>query len=70
MNIKYDETTDSIYFIISNEIPYESEELEDGVIIDYSKDNDIVAIEVLNFKKEHRDLDLPIVGNFFLKKAS
>lgn len=70
MNIKYDETTDSIYFIISNETPYESEELEDGVIIDYSKNNDIVAIEVLNFKKEHRDLDLPIEGNSFLKQAS
>ncbi len=70
MNIKYDESTDSIYFIVSNEKPYESEELERGVIVDYGKDNDIVAIEVLNFKKEHRDLDLPIVGNFSLKQAS
>ncbi len=70
MNIKYDESTDSIYFIVSNEKPYESEELERGVIVDYGKENDIVAIEVLNFKKEHRDLDLPIVGNFSLKQAS
>ncbi len=70
MTIKYDDTTDSIYFIISNEKPYESQEIENGVIVDYGKNDDIVAIEVLNFKKEHKDLNLPIVGNFLLKEAS
>ena len=70
MTIKYDDTTDSIYFIISNEKPYESQEIENGVIVDYGKNDDIVAIEVLNFKKEHRDLNLPIVGTFLLKQAS
>ena len=70
MIIKYDDVVDSIYFIISDEKPYESEEINDGVIIDYGKNDDIVAIEVLNFKKEHKDLDLPIVGNFLLKQAS
>ncbi len=70
MIIKYDETTDSIYFILSNEKPYESEEISNGVVIDYGKNDDIVAIEVLNFKKEHKDLNIPIVGNFLLKQAS
>ena len=70
MIIKYDDVTDSIYFLLSDEKPYESEEINDGVIVDYGKNDDIVAIEVLNFKKEHKDLDIPIVGNFLLKQAS
>ncbi len=70
MIIKYDEVTDSIYFIISDEKPYESQEVEDGVIIDYGKDDEIIAIEVLKFKKEHRDINIPVIGNFLLKKAS
>lgn len=70
MIIKYDEATDSIYFIISDDKPYESEEVKEGVIIDYGKNNEIVAIEILNFKKEHKDINIPIVGNFLLKQAS
>ena len=70
MIIKYDEKTDSIYFILSDEKAYESQEIEKGVIVDYGKNDDIIAIEVLNFQKEHKDLNLPIVGNFLLKKAS
>ena len=70
MIIKYDEVTDSIYFIVSEEKLYESQEVEEGVIIDYGKNDDIVAIEVLKFKKEHRDINIPVVGNFLLKQAS
>jgi len=70
MIIKYDDTTDSIYFIISDETPYESEEIENGVIVDYSKNNDIVAIEILKFKQEHKNINIPIIGNFLLKQVS
>ena len=44
MIIKYNEAIDSIYFILSNEKPYESEEISNGVVIDYGKNDDIVAI--------------------------
>ncbi len=70
MNIRYDETTDSVYFVLSDEKPYESEKVEKGVIVDYNRHNEIVAIEVLHFKQDHSNLELPIDGNFFLKKAS
>ncbi len=70
MNIRYDETTDSVYFVLSDEEPYESEEVEKDVIVDYNRQNDIVAIEVLHFKTEHTNLELPIDGSFSLKKAS
>jgi uncharacterized protein YuzE len=70
MIIKYDEESDSIYFIMSDEKPFESQEIEKGIIVDYSKDDDIVAIEVLNFKSNNKDLNIPLVGNFCLKQAS
>ena len=70
MIIKYDEVTDSIYFIMSDEKPYESQEVEAGVIIDYSKSDSIIAIEILKFKEEHKTIDIPVVGDFLLKQAS
>ena len=70
MNIKYDETTDSMYFKLSSEKVYESEELEDDIIVDYNENNKIVAIEILNFNKKHGDFNIPILGEFFLEKAS
>jgi len=70
MIIKYDEESDSIYFIMSDEKPFESQEIEKGIIVDYSKNDGIVAIEVLNFKSNNKDLNIPLVGNFCLKQAS
>jgi uncharacterized protein YuzE len=70
MIIKYDEESDSIYFIMSDEKSFESQEIEKDVIVDYGKSDDIVAIEVLKFKSNHKDLNIPLVGNFCLKQAS
>ena len=70
MKIKYDKQSDSIYFIVSDNKPYESEEIEKDIVIDFDKDNNIVAIEVLNFNKNHKNFQLPIDGTFSLKKAS
>jgi len=70
MTIKYDKKCDSVYFILTDETPYESEEIKKDVIVDYDKDEKITSIEVLNFKKNNFDLDIPILGDFFLKKAS
>lgn len=70
MNIKYDEKTDSVYFIIADKKPYESEEIKKDVIVDYDKNNNITSIEILNFKTNNANLDIPILGNFFIQKAS
>jgi len=70
MTIRYDKSSDSVYFILTDEVPYESEEIKKDVIVDYDKDDKITSIEILNFKENNFDLDIPVLGDFFLKKAS
>lgn len=60
MKIKYDEKTDSILFIIDDQSSYESEEIQKDVVVDYDKNDKIVAIEILNFKTNEKEVDLPI----------
>ncbi len=70
MIIKYDEKSDSIFFVLSQDKAYESEEIEKDVIVDYDKNNKITSIEVLNFKSNNKDVELPVLGDFILQKAS
>ena len=60
MKIKYDEKTDSILFIIDEQASFESEEIQKDVVVDYDKDDKIVAIEILNFKTNEKEVNLPI----------
>ena len=61
MTIRYDNTTDSIYLILSEDTVIESEEVEEGVIVDYNAKDEVVAIEVLHVKENMHTIDLPIV---------
>ena len=61
MKIKYDANTDAIYVILSDDKVVESEERSKDVIVDYNKNDEIVAIEVLNVKDNNRTINLPIV---------
>ena len=36
---------------------YESEEISEGIIIDYNKEGDVVGVEILNFSKRKIDLN-------------
>jgi uncharacterized protein YuzE len=49
MNIRYDNEIDAIYFDLKDIPSYDSDEIKDGVIVDYDKDDNIVGIEVLDF---------------------
>ncbi len=60
MKIKYDDTTDGIFFIIKEGEYFESEEIEQGVIIDYDKDENILAVEILDFKNRKNEVELPL----------
>jgi len=60
MKIKYDEKSDSILFIIDEQASFESEEIQKDVVVDYDKNEKIVAIEILNFKTNEKVVDLPI----------
>ena len=61
MKIYYDDETDSIYVRFSDEAITESEEKENGVIVDYNDKDEIVAIEVLNVKSNPHEIDLPVI---------
>jgi uncharacterized protein YuzE len=61
MKIIYDNKTDNIYVKFTDDTVIESEEKNDGVIIDYNKEGDIVAVEVLNVKTNPYEIDIPTV---------
>ncbi len=61
MKIIYDNETDSIYVRFSEDTVVESEEKQDGVIVDYNDKNEIVAVEVLNVKNNPHEIEIPVV---------
>jgi len=52
MKVKYDKSVDIIYFSLSDERVFESDEEKKGIILDYAKDGKIVGIEVLNASQQ------------------
>ena len=48
--IRYDETVDAAYFQIESKQVIDSEEIADGIIVDYDQDDNIVAVEILGLK--------------------
>ena len=60
MKLHYDEQTDGLYLIFEEAQAQESEEIAPGIILDYDRDNRIVAVEVLNFRGRKDSLTLPL----------
>lgn len=48
MKAIYDPKTDTLTFILRNDPIKESDELKEGVIVDYNKEGHIVSIEILD----------------------
>jgi uncharacterized protein YuzE len=61
MTVRYDPETDAIYMILSDKKVWESEELEKDVVVDYDRNDEVVAIEILNVKENDHRIDLPLV---------
>jgi uncharacterized protein YuzE len=61
MKITYDNETDSIYVKFSDDTIVESEEKDNGTIVDYNNNDEIVAVEVLSVKTNTREIDIPTV---------
>ena len=51
MKIDYDKEVDALYFQFLNEKVLETEEVEPGIIVDFTKDGRILGIEILNVSK-------------------
>ena len=52
MKIRYDQDIDAIYFQLHTTASYDSDEIDEGIIIDYDQDDNVVGIEVLDFKQK------------------
>lgn len=52
MKIKYDKESDVMYFRFSDSTITESDEEKSGIIFDYDKSGQIVAIEVIGASKK------------------
>ncbi len=52
MKIDYDKEVDALYIQLLDEPVEESEEIRDGIILDYTKDKEVSSIEVLNVTKQ------------------
>jgi uncharacterized protein YuzE len=48
--VNYDRDVDAAYFRIENKTVLDSEEIADGIIVDYDEDDNIVGIELLGVK--------------------
>lgn len=57
VDLSYDPVADVLYIKFSSDKVKESDEISDGIIIDYSYEGNIVGIEVLNHSKRKIDLN-------------
>jgi len=48
MRIHYDEQNDTLYIRLREEKYFESDEIQDGFIIDYDKSNRVIGLEILD----------------------
>jgi uncharacterized protein YuzE len=51
MRIHYDEKVDALYLRLDNSKVVESDEVKPGIVLDFNAKNQVVGIEVLDFKR-------------------
>lgn len=50
INIEYDPAVDAAYFQITDQLGIDSEEIADGIIVDYDQNDNVIAVELLGVK--------------------
>jgi uncharacterized protein YuzE len=63
MNFHYDKKTDSLYIELSTKTGFDSEEVSDGVVVDYDKDGHIVGLDI-EYASKHFNLSTIHVEGF------
>ena len=48
MRIIYDEEVDAIYLRLKETLYYESDEVKEGLILDYDREGNLIGIEILD----------------------
>jgi uncharacterized protein YuzE len=51
MKLFYDEKVDALYIRLDNSNIIESEEVKEGIVLDYNQNDQVVGIEILNISK-------------------
>lgn len=51
MNFRYDESSDVAYIGLGEASAIESEEIEEGIVVDYSVENKVVGVEIQHFSR-------------------
>jgi len=57
MEFSFDKVANALYIRFSAEKILNSDEIADGIIIDYGKENYIIGVEILNFTSRKLDLN-------------
>ncbi|MEJ2296703.1 MAG: DUF2283 domain-containing protein [Candidatus Lokiarchaeota archaeon] len=57
MNFNYDKMANALYIRFSSEKVLNSDQIVDGIIFDYGKNDNIIGVEVLDFKDRKLDLN-------------
>jgi uncharacterized protein YuzE len=51
LRIRYDEKVDALYLRLDDSKIVESDEVQPGIVLDFNAENQVVGIEVLDFKR-------------------
>ncbi len=65
MKFKYYPETDTFYIELKEVASVESEEIADGVVVDYDENGEIVGIEIEK-AIEKKDIEIPVVGKLMV----
>ncbi len=57
IRIRYDSVADALYIKLRDGKIENSEEIAPGIIVDYSKDGEIIGIEIIEFSKKKINLN-------------
>jgi uncharacterized protein YuzE len=57
LEFSFDRVADALYLRFSHEKVISSDEIAEGIIVDYGKDEHIIGIEILNFSKREINLN-------------
>ncbi len=68
MKLNYYPETDTLYIELKETPSVESEEIADGVVLDYDNSGEIVGIEIER-ASERREIEILIVGKFLMASA-
>ena len=62
MRISYDEVDDAMYIRFSEADYYQSDEVKEGVILDFDKGGRIIALEILDVSKRLPEMSMDSIN--------